>query len=103
LNPDIKNRNVFGSLHDTQTNQENRNRGNGISEMHGKAARGAETEAAAEGVKAGTGSNKKKSFGLTAKYPAFAKRGKRVQAFFCLSLADPRPSPCGAARECLPG
>jgi hypothetical protein len=31
---------------------------------------------------AGTGSNKKKALASTAKYPAFAKRGKRVQAFF---------------------
>jgi len=54
LEPDIKNRNVFGGIHDTQTNQQNRKQGNGISAMHGKAARGAETEAAAEEMKAGT-------------------------------------------------
>jgi REP element-mobilizing transposase RayT len=45
----------------------------------------------------------KKTLASTAKYPGFAKRGKKVQASFCLSLAGPRPSPCGAARECPPG
>jgi hypothetical protein len=39
-----------GGLHNTQTNQENRNRRNGISEIHGKPDwRAAETDAAAEG------------------------------------------------------
>ncbi len=40
LEPDVKDGSVLGDLHGRETNQETRNRGNGISEIEGKGATG---------------------------------------------------------------